>query len=147
MLEALGDDFEPEVQEVPEDLLQIQAFRPADFGILGRDQARQVDGEVDLQRRVLEEVRHDHLLVGVLLHFDRDADVLRRQVLHVEQLRQLAADHDVRDLLDQLRLVHHVRHAVDVDRLRRSRLGPDVPRAAQADRARARFVNGFELLL
>ena len=70
VLEPLGDDLEPEVQEVPEDLLEIEPLGPADLGVLGRDQAGQVDGEVDLQRRVLEEVRHDHLLVGVLLHLD-----------------------------------------------------------------------------
>src|SRR5581483_11869659 len=57
VLEPLRHDFEPEVQEVPEDLFQIQAFGPADFGILGRDQARQVDGEVDQQRQFA--LQHD----------------------------------------------------------------------------------------
>ena len=109
VLEPPGDDLEPEMEEVPEDLLEIEPLGPADLGVLGRDQAGQVDGEVDLQRRVLEEVRHDHLLVGVLLHLDRDAHVLGREVLDVEQLRQLAADHDLGDALDQLRLVHRVR--------------------------------------
>ena len=92
VLETLGHHLEPEMEEVPEDLLDVEPLGPADFGILGRDQAGQVDREVDLERRVLEEVRHDHLLVGVLLHLDRDAHVFGRQVLHVEQRRQLAAD-------------------------------------------------------
>ena len=85
VLEPPGDDLEPEVQEVPEDLLQIEPLGPADLRVLRRDEAREVDGEVDLQRRVLEEVRHDHLLVGVLLHLERDAHVVGRQVLHVER--------------------------------------------------------------
>jgi hypothetical protein len=101
----------------------------------------QIDGEVDLQRRVFEEVRHDHLLVSVLLHLDRDADVFGREILHVEQLRQLAAEHDLGDALDQLRLVDHVRDAVDVDRLGRPRLRADVPRAAQPDRSRPGLVD------
>ena len=67
MLEALRHDLQAEVEEVPEHLLQIEALGPADFGVLGRHEARQVDGEVGLQRRVLEEVRHHLLLVGVLL--------------------------------------------------------------------------------
>ena len=126
--------------------LQVEALGPADLGVLGRDEARQVDGEVDLQRRVLEEVRHDHLLVGVLLQLERDAHVVGRQVLHVEQLRQLAADDDVGDALDELRLVDGVGDAVDVDRLGRARLRADVPGAAQADRARAGLVDLLQLL-
>ncbi len=136
VLEPARHDLEPEVQEVPEDLLEIEPLGAADLGVLGRNQAGQVDGEVDLQRRVLEEVRHDHLLVGVLLHLDRDADVLGRQILDVEELRQLAAEDDLGDPLDELRLVDRVRNAVDVDRLGRARLRADVPGAAQADRCR-----------
>ena len=37
VLEPLGHDFEAEVQEVPQDLLQIEALGPADFRILGRE--------------------------------------------------------------------------------------------------------------
>ena len=73
------------------------------------NQAGEVDDEAGLQRRVLEQVRHDHLLVGVLLQLERDADVFGREVLHVEQRRQLAAQRDVGDALDERRLVHRVR--------------------------------------
>ena len=45
VLEARGDHFEPEMQEVPEDRFQIEPLGPADFGILRRDQARQIDRE------------------------------------------------------------------------------------------------------
>ncbi len=37
VLEPPGDHLEPEMEEVPEDLLQIQPLRPADLRILGRD--------------------------------------------------------------------------------------------------------------
>ncbi len=147
VLEPPGDDVEAKMEEVPEDLLQIEPLGTADLRILRRDQARQVHREVDLQRRVLEEIRHDHLLVGVLLHLERDAHVLRREILHVEELRQLAAQHDLGDPLDELRLVHRVRNAVDVDRLGRARFRPGVPGAAETDRSRSRLVDLLQLLL
>ena len=34
VLEALGHDLEPEVQEVPEDRVEIEPLGPADFGVL-----------------------------------------------------------------------------------------------------------------
>ena len=83
---------------------------------------------------MLVEVRHHHLLVGVLLQLERDAHIFGRDVFDVEELRQLPAEHHLGDALHQLRLVHRVGHAVDVNRLRRSRLVADVPRAAQPDR-------------
>ncbi len=146
VFEPAGDHLEPEVQEVPQNLLEIEALRPAHLGVFSRHQTRQVDREVGLQGRVLEEVRHHHLLVGVLLHFDRDAHVLGRQVLDVQQRRQLAAEHDVGDLLDQLRLVDRVGNAVDVDRLGRSGFRSDVPCAAQADAAGTGPVDQLQLV-
>ena len=71
---------------------------------LGRHEARQVDVEVRLQRRVLVEVRHHDRGIGVLLDLEHDADVGRRLVAHVEQVRQLARDDHVGDLLDQVGL-------------------------------------------
>ena len=103
VLEPLGDDLEPEVQEVPEDRVQVEPLGPADLGVLGRNEARQVDDEVGLERRVLEEIRHHHLRVGVLLQLERDPHVVGRHVLDVEERRQLAAQHDVGDALDERR--------------------------------------------
>ena len=57
----------------------------------------------------------------------------------------LRLEHDLGDPLDELRLVHRVRDAVDVDRLRRSRFRADVPRAAQPDRARPGLVDLLQL--
>ena len=40
VLEPPRDDLEPEVEEVPEDLLEVEPLGPADFGILGRESGR-----------------------------------------------------------------------------------------------------------
>ena len=117
VFQPLGDDVEPEVQEVPEHRVQVEALRAADFRVLGRNQAREVDDEAGLERRVLEQVRHHHLLVRVLLQLERDPHVVGRQILDVDERRQLAAESDVGDALDERRLVHRVGHAGDVDRL------------------------------
>ena len=139
VLEPLGDDLEAEVEEVEEHLVEVQPLRTADFRVVvGGHQAREVDDEAGLQRRVLEEVRHDHLLVGVLLQLERDADVLGREVLDVHERRQLAAQRDIRDPLHERGLVDRVRHARDVDRLAAARDRTLFPGRAQADRARIR---------
>ena len=131
---------------MPQDRFQIEALGASDFGILRRDQAGQVYRKGNLQRRVLVEVRHHHFFVGVLLHLDGDAHVFSRDVLHVEQLRQLPLLDHLADLHDQLRLVDGVWDAVDVDRLGRSRFLADVPRAAQPDAAAAGFVDRLDLV-
>ena len=115
--------------------MEIEALGTADVGVLGRHEARQVDREVRLQRRVLEEVRHHHLLVGVLLQLERDPHVVGRQILHVEEVRQLAAERDVGDPLDERGLVDGVGDAGDVDRLGRRASRARFPRRAQPDRA------------
>src|SRR6185503_15689444 len=35
VFQSLGDDIEPEMKEVPEHRMEIEALRPADFGVLG----------------------------------------------------------------------------------------------------------------
>ena len=92
VLEPRGHHVEAEVQEVPEDLVQVEPLGPADLRVLGRDQAGEVDGDVGLERRVLEEVRHHQVRVGVLLQLERDPDVVGREVAYVHQLRQLARE-------------------------------------------------------
>ena len=67
VFEPARHHLQAEMQEVPEHRLQIQPLGPADLRVLGRDEAGEVHAEVDLQRRVLAQVRHDHLLVGVRL--------------------------------------------------------------------------------
>ena len=134
VFEPPGHDIQAEVQEVPQDGLEVQPLRPADLRVLRRDQARQVDREGGLQRRVLRQVRHHHLLVGVLLHLQLDPHVVGRHVAHVEQRRQLAAQHHVGDPLDQLRLVHHVRDAGDDDRAAAAARRALFPRAARRGR-------------
>ena len=124
VLESLGDDLEPEMKEVPENRMQIEPFRAADLGILSRDETGQIDDEAGLERRVLEEIRHHHLLVGVFLQLERDAHVVGRDVLHIEKRRETPAGGDITNSLDERRLVDRVRHAGDVDRLARTRRRP-----------------------
>ena len=133
-------------EEVPEHLLEVEPLGAAGLGVLGRHQAGQVDGEVGLQRRVLEQVRHDHLLVGVPLQLERDADVVGGQVLDVDQVRQLARQHDVADPLDQHRLVHGVGDAGDVDRLLGAADRAGFPGGAQPDAAAAGAVDLLHLV-
>ena len=146
VLEARGDHFQPEVEKMPEDRFQIEPLGPSHLGIFGRNQARQVHRKGDLHRSVLVEIRHHHLFVGVLLHLDGDAHVLGRDVLDVDELRQLPLLDHLADLRDELRLVHGVRDAVDVDGLGRSRLVADIPRAAQPDAAAAGLVDRLDLV-
>ena len=146
VLEPLGDDLEPEMKEVPENRMQVEPFRAADLGILGRDEAGQIDDEAGLERRVLEEIRHHHLLVGVLLQLERDAHVVGRDVLHIEKRRETPAGGDITNSLDERRLVDRVGHAGDVNRLSRTRRRPLLPRRSQPDRSGAGFVDFFDLL-
>ena len=76
----------------------------------------------------------------------RDAHVFGRQILHVEQLRQLAAQHHFGDPLDQQRLVDGVGNAFDVDGLGGPRLGAEIPGGAQPDRARSGPVDLFQFV-
>ena len=75
-------------------------------GILGRHEARQVHREGRLERRVLVEIRHHHLRVGVALQLQRNPHVVGRQVPDVDEVRQLARERDVGDALDERGLVH-----------------------------------------
>ena len=141
-----GHHVQPEVQEVPEHRVEIQALGPANLRVLGRDQGREIHDEAGLKRRVFEQVRHHHLLVGILLQLERDPHVFGRQILDVDERRQLAAERHVRDPLDQRGLVHRIRDARDVNRLAATRDGTLFPGGAQTDRAGSGFVDLFELL-
>ena len=120
VLQAVGHHFQAEVEEVPEHLLEIEPLGAADLGVLGRHQARHVHGERRLQRRVLEQIRHHEVVVGAGLQVELDPHVVGRHVAHVDEMRHLAAEHDVADLLDQLRLVDRVGNARDVELLVRA---------------------------
>ena len=81
-----------------------------------------------------------------LLQLERDADFFRRQVLHVDERRQLAAERHLRDPFDESRLVHCVRDAGDVDRLAASCDRSLFPRGAQPHRSGSSPVDLLELL-
>ncbi len=146
MLEPSRHDVEAEVEEVPQHRLQVEAFGPTDLGRLGRDEARQVDREGDLQRRVLEQVRHHHLLVGVPLDVELDPHIVGGQVADVEEGRQAALDDDLGDPFDEGGLVDGVGNARDDERFRRSRGGAVDPGGAQAYRTRACAIDLLQLV-
>ena len=122
------------MQEVPEDLLQIQAFWATNLRVFRRYQAGQVDREVGLQWRVLEQVRQHFVLVGFFLELELDAHVVGRDIADVQQHRHLARDHDVCDALDQYRFIHRVRDAGNVQRLRGLAGLGQLPGSADLDR-------------
>ena len=105
VLEPARDDVEAEVEEVPEDLVQVEPLGLADERVLGRHEAREVHGERGLERRVLVEIRHHHLRVRVPLQLQRNPHVVRGQVPDVDEVRQLARERDVGDALDEHGLV------------------------------------------
>ena len=117
VLEPRGDHVQAEVEKVPEHLLQIEPLGPADLGVLGGHQARQVHREGGLERGVLEEVSHHQVLVRARLQLQLDPHVVGGEIPDVHQVRHLAAEDDVADLLHQLRLVHPVGDAGDVEQL------------------------------
>src|SRR4029453_19386628 len=58
VLQPARDHLETEMEEVPQDGLEIQPLRPPHFRVLGGSQTGEVHRESGLQRRVLVEVRH-----------------------------------------------------------------------------------------
>ena len=75
-----------------------------------------VDGEADLQVRQLEQALHQHFgRDGAALGLQDQADVLGRLVAHVRQQRRLLLLDQVGQRLDQLGLLHLVRHFRDDD--------------------------------
>ena len=146
VLQAVGHHFQAEVEEVPEHLLEVETLRPAGVGIFGRHQARHVDGERRLQRRVLEQVRHDQVIVGARLDVQLNPHIVGRDVADINQVRHLAAQHHVADLLDQLRFVHRIRDAGDVELLLRARDRAGFPGRAETNGTRAGAVDFLELV-
>ena len=146
VLETSRDHLQPEVEEVPEHRLQVEALGPADLGVLGRDQARQIDVDVDLQRRVLEQIRHHHLLVGVALQLELDPHIVGGHVANVHERRQPAAERHVADALHELGLVDGIGDARDDDRLARARRVARFPGGPETDGARPGAVDLLDLL-
>src|SRR5262249_44812656 len=66
-LDAPGDRLVPELEELGEDLLEIEAAGRRDLRVVGGDEAGEVHLDVHRERRVLEEVRHHELRIGALL--------------------------------------------------------------------------------
>ena len=146
VFEARGDDVQTEVQEVPQRLLQRHAAWRADLRILRRRQARQVDVEVVLQRRVLEQIRQDFVFVRALLQRQVDADIFGRKVADVGDQRQFPAVDQCPDAFAKNRFVDAERDAVDAEDAVFAFLD-DVGGAPQFDRARTGGVDLAKLFL
>ena len=72
---AARHDLQPEVEEVPEDRLEIEALRPADLGVLGRHEAGEVEAKLVCSGVCLKRYAMHLLLVGFLLQLELDAHV------------------------------------------------------------------------
>ena len=137
VFEPRGDDVEPELQEVPEHLVQIEPLGPADLGFsVGTRQVR-LTGTVVCSGVCFQRYAITSFGIDVALQRQLDAHVVGRDVLHVDERRQLARQDHLGDALDERRLVHHVRDAGDVDRLAAAGGLAHAPRAAHADRRRS----------
>ncbi len=80
------------------------------------DQREHVDAEAGLELRVLVELVENDLGDRVVLQLDDDSHTLAvRLVSQVRDLSELLLTHEIRDLHDQLRLVHLVRDLADDD--------------------------------
>src|SRR5262249_23641383 len=89
--------FAPELDEAPDELEQVQDFRPS------ADDGEHDDAEGRLQRRVLVEVVENHLRHLAALQLDHDAHALAIGL--VPQIRDAFDDlvaHQLRNALDQL---------------------------------------------
>ena len=84
-----------------EDALEVEPVGDGHLGPLGRQQAGQVDVEVGLERRVLEQVGQRRVGVRAGAQLQRDPDVVGAQVLDVRQLRHLPLADQLADPLHQ----------------------------------------------
>ena len=111
-LGAPADDLAPVVDVVLQDLLEREDARSL------VDEREHVEVERGLHRGVLEQVV-EHAVRGVVaLHLDHDAHAVAvALVADVADARELLVLDEVRDLLDERRLVHRVRQLADDDGL------------------------------
>ena len=141
------DHLLPEVQELAEDGLQIQAHRPGHLAVLGGHQAGHVDREAQLERGVLVDVGHHQVGIGAGLHLQHHPHLVGGLVAHVGQQGQLLAEDHLGDLLDQRRLGDVVGDRRQDDLLAALLQLLQLPLAAHAHAAVAGLVDLPQLLL
>ncbi len=146
MVKTAGDNIETKVQEVPKDFLEADALRSAQRRIFRRHQHGHVHIEICLKRRVLEQVRHHHLLIGIAFDVQLNAHIGGADVAHIDEHREFSAEHDLGDFLDENSLVHTIRHAGDEDFLQRASLRTFFPGTSDADGALAGLVDFAQLI-
>ena len=117
ILEATDHDLVAKLDEVEQDLPQIEPgwLAPIGVNIRGWNQAGQVDVEIVLQVRVLEQIGHHHIRIGALLHLEHDTNISGRLIPNVINLGDLAGSDQVANSPDQDILLHHVRYRGDND--------------------------------
>ena len=143
-LEPAGDDFQPKIEELLEDRLQIEPGGDCDFGPLCRQQAREIDAVVDLKRRVLVKIRQGRVGVGSGPELEQDPDVVGAQILDVRQLRDLPLGDQLADPLDQGVFLDAVRNRGDQDGV--GPIGMRLVSPAQLDRPLAGRIDLADLL-
>ena len=75
-------------------------------GARNRNQTRQVDGKIILERGVFEQVGHGQVGIGILLKLQHDLDVGGGFVADVDQLRHFSGGDEFADTFDNRGFVH-----------------------------------------
>ena len=78
-LKPARHDLQPKIEKLLEDRLQIQPRGNRDLRTLRGQQAGEVDAVVDLERRVLVEIRQRRVGIGTRPELEQDADVVGAQ--------------------------------------------------------------------
>ncbi len=150
-------DLVPEVQELREERLQIHPRRHAHLRArlrVGapraavrrlRHEAGQVDVEIALELRVLVEVRHHELGIGVPLELDHDPHVFGRLVADIHRLRQLPLGDELADRSHEGVLLDEVGYRGDDDAHGAALRFLHLVLAADPDRALPLFVDAPQL--
>ena len=111
-------------------------FERADLGGDPVDQHVHVERELDLQIRVAEHQVHQHLRIHIFrLRLQNQADVIGGFVTHISQNRDLLGLDQLRDLFDQLGLLHLIGDLGDHDLPGATAQILNLPLTAQAEAA------------
>ena len=113
--EAAHHDLQAESQKGPQRLGEIYLLRSGDQRVLRRHETRHIDVVALLQVGMAEQVRDGCFRIGASPKFQHHADVVRRFVAHVGELRYPLVDDVLGDLLYERGLVDHVRNGGNDD--------------------------------
>ena len=147
-VQALFDPLDPPLRTTVQHLAPViqegaqAVFQPHDARRAAGVQHVHVDREADLQIGQLEQAFHKHFrLDGAVLGLQNQADVLGRFVTHIAQQRRLLVLDQVRQRLDQSRLLHLIGHFGHNDTPHAAPQILGLPARAQAHPASARLIS------